>query len=101
MSLTSPASLSGFEAFADAPDDTLRPLHALRAGDSGRIARLLAGPVMRELPQRLSALGFKAGRRVHVVATGPWGGSPWAVEVGGRIFALRRHEAARILLAAE
>ena len=101
MPLTSPDAPAEIETFADESDESLRPLHALKAGETGRIVRLLTGPVLRDLPQRLSAMGFKAGRRVHIVATGPWGRSPWAVEVGGRIVALRRHEAERILLAAE
>lgn len=81
----------------DAPDSLLA-LHDLRSGEVGTIAAVAPGTSQRDVEQRLACLGFRVGRRVRMIATGPFGGAPWAVEVAGRIFALRRHEAGRILL---
>jgi len=49
--------------------------------------------------RRLRELGFVAGEPVRVVATGPFGRDPLLVQVGFTRFALRRPEAARVLLA--
>ncbi|WP_313953472.1 FeoA family protein [Accumulibacter sp.] len=53
----------------------------------------------RELALRLFEIGFVDGERVRVVARGFPGGEPIAVRVGGTIFALRRFEAERVLVA--
>ena len=50
------------------------------------------------IARRLRELGFVAGERVEVVATGPFGADPLLVQIGFTRFALRRSEAARILL---
>lgn len=50
------------------------------------------------IARRLRELGFVAGERVEVVATGPLGGEPLLVQVGFTRFALRRSEAARVTL---
>lgn len=50
------------------------------------------------IARRLRELGFVAGERVEVVATGPFGSEPLLVQIGFTRFALRRSEAARILL---
>lgn len=50
------------------------------------------------IARRLRELGFVAGERVEVVATGPFGAEPLLVQIGFTRFALRRSEAARILL---
>ncbi len=47
---------------------------------------------------RLRDLGFVAGEPVRVVARGPIGGDPLVVQIGYTRFALRRAEAARIIL---
>jgi len=49
--------------------------------------------------RRLRELGFVAGEPVKVVATGPFGRDPLLVQVGFTRFALRRAEAARVMLA--
>lgn len=51
------------------------------------------------IARRLRELGFVAGERVEVVATGPFGAEPLLVQIGFTRFALRRSEAARVLLA--
>lgn len=50
------------------------------------------------IARRLRELGFVAGERVEVVATGPFGGEPLLVQIGFTRFALRRSEAARVRL---
>jgi Fe2+ transport system protein FeoA len=88
-------------------DDVAAPLAAvsrirlpdLHVGDRGIIVALVSSTVLRETTMRMMALGFRVGRRIRVVAAGPFGGGPWAVEVGGRVFALRRHEASHIEVA--
>lgn len=50
---------------------------------------------------RLAELGFVDGEPVRVVAHGPVGGDPVLVQIGFTRFALRRSEAARVLVQAE
>ncbi len=50
------------------------------------------------IARRLRELGFVAGERIEVVATGPFGAEPLLVQVGFTRFALRRSEAARVQL---
>ncbi|MGY0612113.1 MULTISPECIES: FeoA family protein [unclassified Luteimonas] len=49
--------------------------------------------------RRLRDLGFVAGEEVRITATGPFGAEPLLVQVGYTRFALRREEAARVVLA--
>jgi ferrous iron transport protein A len=53
------------------------------------------------IARRLRELGFVAGERLEVVAAGPFGGDPLLVQIGYTRFALRRSEAARVLLRSE
>jgi ferrous iron transport protein A len=48
---------------------------------------------------RLRDLGFVADEPVRVVARNPLGGDPLVVQIGFTRFALRRAEAARVILA--
>ncbi len=50
------------------------------------------------IARRLRELGFVAGERVEVVASGPFGAEPLLVQIGFTRFALRRSEAARVIL---
>ncbi len=50
------------------------------------------------IARRLRELGFVAGERVEVVANGPFGAEPLLVQIGFTRFALRRSEAARVIL---
>ncbi len=52
-------------------------------------------------PQRLEELGFLPGERVTVMAHVRPGSDPLAVRVGHSTFALRRQEAACVLVRAE
>lgn len=50
---------------------------------------------------RLEDLGFVSGEPVRVISHGPFGGDPIVIQIGYTRFALRRREAARILVAVE
>lgn len=50
------------------------------------------------IARRLRELGFVGGERVQLMAAGPFGAEPLLVQVGFTRFALRRSEAARVLL---
>ena len=52
------------------------------------------------IAQRLEELGFVPGERVRVIAHGPLGAEPIAVQLGFTRFALRRAEAERVMLSA-
>ena len=49
---------------------------------------------------RLRDLGFVAGEPVRIVACGPIGADPLLVQIGFTRFALRRAEAARVMVEA-
>lgn len=65
---------------------------------SARIVRVVARGAHDPVAQRLGELGFVPGERVRVVALGPVGQEPIAVQVGFTRFALRRAEAERVVL---
>ena len=48
--------------------------------------------------RRLRDLGFVDGEPVRVVGQGPFGGDPLLVQIGYTRFALRRAEAARVIV---
>lgn len=50
------------------------------------------------IARRLRELGFVSGESVEVTAAGPFGAEPLLVQVGFTRFALRRDEAARVVL---
>jgi len=50
------------------------------------------------IARRLKELGFVKGEEVRLVARGPVGAEPLLVQVGFTRFALRRSEAARIVV---
>jgi Fe2+ transport system protein FeoA len=86
------------------PPDSI-PLIALRRGDIVRVARLAAESSAalsieeRDLMiARLRDLGFVAGARCEVLARMWLGGDPLVVRIGGSTFALRRAEAAAVLV---
>ena len=53
------------------------------------------------IAQRLRDLGFVAGGPVRLVAVGPRGADPLLIQIGSTRFALRRAEAARVIVRAE
>ncbi|WP_370679284.1 ferrous iron transport protein A [Comamonas sp. GB3 AK4-5] len=58
-------------------------------------------PEEQELLLRLMEIGFLPGESVCIVATGFPGPDPLAVRVGQARFALRRHEASKVLVQVE
>ncbi|REH40067.1 ferrous iron transport protein A [Paraperlucidibaca baekdonensis] len=53
------------------------------------------------IAQRLNDIGFVPGETVRITATGPIGADPLLVQVGFTRFALRRSEAARVVVSLE
>ncbi|MEZ0471922.1 FeoA family protein [Luteimonas salinilitoris] len=53
------------------------------------------------IARRLRELGFVSGEPVRMMAAGPFGAEPLLVQIGFTRFALRRAEAARVLLSEE
>ncbi|MFC4528222.1 ferrous iron transport protein A [Dyella halodurans] len=53
------------------------------------------------IAQRLRDLGFVEGEPVRVVAIGPLGADPLLIQIGSTRFALRRSEAARVMVSAQ
>ncbi len=76
-----------------------KTLGDLAAGMRGRILRIAGlGPDASELEHRLLEMGFAEGDEVEVLHHGPVGRDPIAVKVCGRVLALRRAEAAAVVL---
>lgn len=88
---------------APAPSAAVMGLDTLGRNVPARVVDLRAGhgEEEQELLLRLMEIGFLPGERVRIVATGFPGPDPLAVRVGQATFALRRHEAARILVSVE
>jgi ferrous iron transport protein A len=59
------------------------------------------GPFAAELERRLIELGFVEGARVEILHQGLFGGDPIAVRINEATVALRRREAAAILVEPE
>ena len=53
------------------------------------------------IARRLRELGFVKGERVEVMAAGPLSAEPLLIQIGYTRFALRRSEAARVLVRRE
>jgi Fe2+ transport system protein FeoA len=68
------------------------PLAQLAPGDHATVAAIRADAALR---QRLAALGFRIGRRVHLVRCGAFAG-PLHVRLGTTDVILRRRQAAQI-----
>jgi ferrous iron transport protein A len=76
----------------------------MHIGDAGKVALVtedatqLGEATGATVVMRLLELGFVPGERVEVVAESRPGGDPIAVRVGGSCFALRRREAAAVIV---
>lgn len=73
-------------------------LSELGKGHDAVVARVEAAHPDDAVARRLNELGFVAGEPVRVVAIGPIGRDPMLVQIGFTRFALRRPEAARVVL---
>lgn len=88
------------------PTGTGLTLASLRPGERARVCEvaLPSGSPASQQPHghddgiviRLLELGFVPDEIVRVTALGPGGREPIAVQVGGTLFALRRHEAEHV-----
>ncbi|WP_241074591.1 FeoA family protein [Achromobacter insuavis] len=80
--------------------------HALRLCDLAPRDRAVIDHVAPQRPDdaiaaRLRDLGFVSGEPVRLTARGPLGGGPLLVALGTTRFALRREEAARVIVTRE
>lgn len=75
----------------------------LDRGASAVVVQVLprTGAAVDPVALRLEDLGFVSGEPVRVISHGPFGGDPIVVQIGYTRFALRRREAARIVVAVE
>jgi ferrous iron transport protein A len=86
---------------ADSSPKTSIPLTHLRRGETAVVAAIAAvgsEPEFALLIARLRDLGFVSGARCEVIARMWLGGDPLVVRIGGSTFALRRLEAAAVLV---
>lgn len=82
---------------------TLTTLDTLAAGQGATVVRVIPTAPGQfddgvDLARRLMELGFVPGERIRMLKRGMPGGEPLAVKVGNSTFALRRFEAARIMI---
>lgn len=75
-------------------------LSELKKGASAVVREVEEVHAADPIARRLRELGFVMGEPVRVVASGPVGGDPLLVQIGYTRFALRRAEAARVLIEA-
>jgi ferrous iron transport protein A len=73
-------------------------LERLTRGTPARVLRVNDVGQGDPIAERLRELGFVAGEPVRIVAAGPLGGEPLLVQIGFTRFALRKAEAARVLV---
>jgi ferrous iron transport protein A len=75
------------------------PLDRLPRGQVGQVVAVTGDLASDPIARRLYELGFEEGMTVETTHVGPLGGDPIAVKVGAMTVALRRAEAARVLVA--
>jgi ferrous iron transport protein A len=90
--------------------DAIQPLSQLRKGTRGIVSAIseiseggaaLGDWAGSNVARRLMELGFIAGERIEVIEEVRPGGDPIAVRIGASMFALRRREAAAVLIQVE
>lgn len=74
------------------------PLSELAYGQLATVNTVQAATAVDPIAERLRDLGFVTGEPVRIVARGPLGADPLLVQIGFTRFALRRAEAARVLV---
>ena len=75
-------------------------LSDLSRGHAATVERVQDQSAADPIAERLRALGFVAGEPIRVVARGLFGADPLVVQIGYTRFALRRAEAARVIVQA-
>lgn len=73
-------------------------LSQLQKGQTARVLGIQSQGPLDSIARRLLDLGFVDGEQVRCVTTAPFGGDPLLVQVGFTRFALRKSEAARVLV---
>ncbi|MVW70939.1 MULTISPECIES: FeoA family protein [unclassified Bordetella] len=73
----------------------------LAVHDRAVVERVLDARPDDPIAARLRDLGFVAGEPLRLAARGPFGGNPVLIAIGGTRFALRRGEAARVIVRRE
>ena len=87
-----------------APAAAAVPLATLHKGAQGRVSSVredgaeLGDETGGTVVMRLVELGFVAGEPFEIIAESLPGGDPIAVRIGGSCFALRRREAAAVMV---
>jgi ferrous iron transport protein A len=74
------------------------PLDQLPRGRPARVVGVQGDLASDAITQRLYEMGFEDGALVELTHVGPFGGDPLAVKIGAMTVALRRAEAARVLV---
>lgn len=74
-------------------------LNTLSFGQLGRVAGFSSADS--ELETKLREIGFAEGDEVEVLHRGPFGGTPISIRLARTIIALRRKEAAAVLVEIE
>jgi Fe2+ transport system protein FeoA len=86
------------------PAASIHPLSALHKGAQGRVCSVredgteLGDEMGGTVVMRLIELGFVPGESFEIIAESMPGGDPIAVRIGGTCFALRRREAAAVMV---
>ncbi len=89
---------------AESPSQAIVPLAALHKGAQGTVATVrddgaaLGDETGGTVVMRLIELGFVPGESFEIIAESLPGGDPIAVRIGGSCFALRRREAAAVMV---
>lgn len=73
-------------------------LSTLAIGKSGIVDHVKAISSPDPIANRLRDLGFVPGETIKIIAFGPFGANPIAVQIGSTRFALRRSEATRVII---
>lgn len=73
-------------------------LSELPPGATAIVVQVMPRGTIDPVAMRLEDLGFVPGETLRIIAQGPMGGDPLVAQVGYTRFALRRAEAARILV---
>ena len=78
----------------------VKPLGMMNPGSSGTVKSIVADGSDESLliAERLREMGFGEGLKVEVRHDSPFGRDPMAVRVGSMLVALRRKEAAQIMV---
>lgn len=79
---------------------SMTPLGMMKPGSSGIVSEIIVDSTDESsmIAERLREMGFGEGLKIEVRHDSPFGRDPMAVRVGSMLVALRRKEAAQILI---